>query len=139
MVQTDDWGWTGTGVLVAVAAGLVAVGLFVRRSRRVANPLFPLDLFQINGVRWGNVGLLAFSTGFAIAFFGNVQFLTGVWGWSVLKAGFAIAPGPLLVAVVAPFAGRFAARHGQRTLLLPGGLVLGCGALLLLPGPTSTR
>jgi EmrB/QacA subfamily drug resistance transporter len=132
VVQTDDWGWTGSGVLVAVAAGLVAVGLFVLRSRRVANPLFPLNLFQINGVRWGNVGLLAFSTGFALAFFGNVQFLTGVWGWSVLKAGFAIAPGPLLVAVVAPFAGRFAARHGQRTLLLPGGLVLGCGALLLI-------
>jgi EmrB/QacA subfamily drug resistance transporter len=132
VVQTDDWGWTGTGVLVAGIAGLVAIGLFVLRSRRVVNPLFPLGLFRINAVRWGNVGLLAFSTGFAIAFFGNVQFLTGVWGWSVLKAGFAIAPGPLLVAVVAPFAGRFAARHGQRALLLPGGLVLGCGALLLL-------
>lgn len=131
VVQTDDWGWTSTGVLVAGLGGLVAVGVFLLRSARVANPLFPLGLFRINGVRWGNVGLLAFSTGFSIAFFGNVQFLTGVWNWSVLKAGFAIAPGPLLVAVVAPFAGRLAARHGQRALLLPGGLVLGCGALLL--------
>jgi EmrB/QacA subfamily drug resistance transporter len=132
VVQTDEWGWTGTGVLVAGIAGLVAVGLFVLRSGRVAHPLFPLDLFRIDAVRWGNVGLLAFSTGFAVAFFGNVQFLTGVWGWSVLKAGFAIAPGPLLVAVVAPFAGRLAARHGQRALLVPGGLVLGSGALLLM-------
>jgi MFS family permease len=83
-------------------------------------------------VRWGNVGLLTFSTAFAIAFFGNVQFLTGVWGWSVLKAGFAIAPGPLVVAVLAPVAGRIAARRGQRALLVPGGLVLGLGALWLI-------
>jgi MFS family permease len=132
VVQTDQWGWTGTGTLLAVAAGMLAIGLFVVRSRRVTNPLFPLELFRINGVRWGNVGLLAYATGFAVAFFGNVNFLTGVWGWSVLRAGFAIAPGPLLVALLAPVAGRLAARYGQRSLLLPGGLVFCCGALWLL-------
>lgn len=132
VVQTDEWGWAAAGTLGAVAAGALAVGGFVARSRQVANPLFPLQLFAINGVRWGNVGLLAFSTSFAMVFFGNVQFLTGVWGWSVLKAGFAIAPGPLLVAVVAPVAGRIAARRGQRALLLPGGLAFGSGALWLL-------
>ena len=132
VVQTDEWGWTATGVLFAFAAGALALGIFLRRSSRIRNPLFPLELFQINGFRWGNIGLLAFSTAFALAFFGNVQFLTGVWGWSVLRSGFAIAPGPMSVAVLAPFAGRFAARHGQRALLLPGGLVFGCGALWLL-------
>ncbi|HEY8544231.1 MAG TPA: MFS transporter [Acidimicrobiales bacterium] len=132
VVQTEDWGWLSTGSLVAVAAGALAIAAFVRRSRRVAAPLFPLELFSIDGVRWGNVGLLVYSTAFAMAFFGNVQFLTGVWGWSVLKAGFAIAPGPLLVAVLAPVAGRLAARRGQRALLVPGGLVYGTGALWLL-------
>jgi EmrB/QacA subfamily drug resistance transporter len=132
VVQTDEWGWTATGVLLAFVAGALALGIFLRRSSRIRNPLFPLELFQINGFRWGNVGILAFSMAFALVFFGNVQFLTGVWGWSVLKSGFAIAPGPLSVAVLAPFAGRFAARHGQRALLLPGGLVFGSGALWLL-------
>ena len=132
VVQTEEWGWLATGSLGAVALGALAVTAFLVRSRRVANPLFPLELFSINGVRWGNVGLLAFSTAFAMAFFGNVQFLTGVWGWSVLKAGFAIAPGPLVVAVLAPVAGRIAARRGQRALLLPGGLVYGTGAVWLL-------
>jgi len=132
VVQTDEWGWTGTGSLVAFALGLAALAVFLLRSARVANPLFPLDLFQLNGVRWGNIGLLAFSTAFAVMFFGNVQFLTGVWHWSVLRAGFAIAPGPLVVAVLAPIAGRFAARHGQRLLLLPGGLLYASGAVWLL-------
>ncbi len=49
-----------------------------------------------------------------------------------MKAGFAIAPGPLVVAVLAPVAGRIAARRGQRALLLPGGLVYGTGAVWLL-------
>lgn len=132
VVQTEEWGWLGAGSLGAVAAGALAIGGFLARSRRVASPLFPLELFAINGVRWGNVGLLAFSTAFAMAFFGNVQFLTGVWDWSVLKAGFAIAPGPLVVAVLAPVAGRIAARRGQRALLLPGGLVYATGAVWLL-------
>jgi MFS family permease len=98
----------------------------------VANPLFPLELFRINGVRWGNLGMFTFAAVFTMAFFGNVQFLTGVWDWSVLKAGFAIAPGPLSVAVLAPLAGRIAARRGQRLLLVPGGLVYGAGALWML-------
>jgi EmrB/QacA subfamily drug resistance transporter len=131
VVQTDEWGWADPGSLGSIVAGAAAVAVFVTRSRRVANPLFPLELFAINGVRWGNAGLLAYSTAFAMAFFGNVQFLTGVWGWSVLKAGFAIAPGPLLVSVLAPVAGRVAARRGQRALLLPGGLAFGSGALWL--------
>ena len=132
VVQTDEWGWTGSGTLGAMIGGALAIAVFLLRSRRVANPLFPLDLFRINGVRWGNVGLLAFSSSFALAFFGNVQFLTGAWGWSVLKSGFAIAPGPLSVAVLAPFAGRIAARRGQRLLLVPGGLIYACGPLWLL-------
>ncbi|HMG41378.1 MAG TPA: DHA2 family efflux MFS transporter permease subunit [Acidimicrobiales bacterium] len=132
VVQTDEWGWTSAGSLGAMAGGALAVAVFLWRSSRVANPLFPLELFRINGVRWGNLGMFTFAAVFTMAFFGNVQFLTGVWDWSVLKAGFAIAPGPLSVAVLAPLAGRIAARRGQRLLLVPGGLVYGAGALWML-------
>jgi len=132
VVQTDEWGWTSSGCLVAFGVAVAAIAGFVARSQRVPNPIVPLELFRLNGFRWGNVGIFAFSTAFALAFFGNVQFLTGVWHWSVLKAGFAIAPGPLTVAVLAPVAGRIAARRGQRLLLIPGGLVLACGALWLI-------
>jgi MFS family permease len=71
-------------------------------------------------------------------FFGNIQFLTGVWGWSVLRAGFAVAPGPLIVALLAPVAGRIAARRGQRALLLPGGLIYAAGPTWLLLHATVT-
>jgi MFS family permease len=43
-----------------------------------------------------------------------------------------MTPGPLVVAVLAPFMGRIAAARGQRPLLVPGGLVTAAGALWLL-------
>jgi len=53
-----------------------------------------------------------------------------VWGWSVLKTGFAIAPAPLLTAFVSPPAGRIAERIGNGPLLTIGG-VFGAAGLSL--------
>jgi MFS family permease len=64
-----------------------------------------------------------FGTAFSALFFGSILFLTEVWGWSILEAGFGVAPGPLMVAVVAPRAGSLAGRVGQRPILLLGGLL----------------
>jgi MFS family permease len=53
-----------------------------------------------------------------------------VWGWSVLKTGFAIAPAPLLTAFVSPPAGRVAERIGNGPILTIGG-ILGASGLAL--------
>jgi MFS family permease len=65
-------------------------------------------------------------------FLSSILFLTSVWGWSILRAGFGVAPGPLLVAVLAPQMGRVAARIGQRPLLVAGGLAFAVGGLYRL-------
>lgn len=131
VVQSDAWGWVEPSTIAVIAGGLAIVAFFVARSRRVAEPLVDLALFEINGFRWANIGMFAFAIAFSAMFFSNIQMLTSVWGWSVLKAGAAISPGPAIVAVVAPFAGRLAGRVGQRRLLVPGGLVYGAGSLWL--------
>ena len=65
-------------------------------------------------------------------FFGSILFLTDVWGWSVLQAGFGVAPGPVVVGLVAPRAGKLAGRIGQRPLLIAGGALFAtCGLLRL--------
>jgi EmrB/QacA subfamily drug resistance transporter len=132
VVQSDNWGWVDTRTVASIAGGAAVIGAFVLRSRRVAEPLVDLDMFRINGFRWGNLGMVAFAIAFSAMFFGNIQWLTNVWGWSVLKAGAAISPGPAIVAIVAPFAGRAAARYGQRRILIPGGLIYASGALWLV-------
>jgi MFS family permease len=78
-----------------------------------------------------NGGTLMFASAFYALILGNVLFLTQVWGYSVLKAGFAITPGPLMAALFAGPAGRLADRFGQRAVVFPGGLVYAAGAFLL--------
>jgi EmrB/QacA subfamily drug resistance transporter len=124
LVKTGEWGWTSPSTIAAIGIGLAVLATFVQRCRMVANPLIDLRLFELRGFRWGNLGMLIFSISFNAMFFTNVQFLVRVWGYSILEAGLAISPGPLTVAVLAPFLGRYAAKVGQRRLLIPGGLLL---------------
>jgi EmrB/QacA subfamily drug resistance transporter len=132
IVQTDEWGW-GSGrfiVCEVIAASLIAV--FVRRCATVANPVLDLTLFESQSFRWANAATLIFATGFSAMFLGNVLFLTGVWHYSIVRAGLAISVGPLIVAVTAPLFGKLAGRVGQRRLLIPGGLLWGLSGLLLI-------
>ena len=57
----------------------------------------------------------------------NVLFLTGVWRYSVLQAGLALTPGPLVAVLVAPPASRLVLRIGHRPVLVAGGLWWGGG------------
>ena len=82
--------------------------------------------------------MIIYAIGFNAMFLGNVLFLTRVWDYSILRAGLAISVGPLIVAVTAPLFGRLAGRIGQRTLLVPGGLLWAAGGALLLARATTT-
>ena len=59
----------------------------------------------------------------------NVLFLTEVWGYSTLKAGLAITPGPLVVAALSRSTGALAARVGYRPVLVGGSLVFAAAQL----------
>lgn len=132
MVRGGEWGWTSGATLGALAAGLAVLALFVAQQSRSAAPTIDLALFSVRNFRWGNAATMAFGLAFTAMFLSSILFLTGVWGWSVLRAGFGIAPGPLLVAVLAPQMGRLAARFGQRPLVLTGGLAFAIGGVYRL-------
>jgi EmrB/QacA subfamily drug resistance transporter len=138
IVLTDEWGWLDVRFGITVVVSAVLIAAFVWRCSVVANPLLDLALFESRSFRWANGGLLVFSIGFNAMFLGNVLFLTQVWEYTVLRAGMAIAVGPLIVAVTAPLFGRLAGRIGQRALLLPGGLVWAAGGLWLISRATAT-
>lgn len=129
LVRGEDWGWTSTTTLAVILAGLAVLVVFLGHQARTAAPTIDLSLFTIRNFLWGNVGTIAFGTAFTAMFLSSILFLTDVWQWSILKAGFGVAPGPLMVAVLAPFMGRFAARIGQRPLLMTGGVLYALGAV----------
>ena len=132
LVRGEDWGWASGGVIGSLLAGVLVIAIFLLHQRRSAAPTIDLALFAIRNFRWGNLATMVFAVAFTAMFLSSILFLTEVWGWSILKAGFGVAPGPLSVAVLAPFMGKLAVRVGQRPLLLAGGALYAIGGLLRL-------
>jgi EmrB/QacA subfamily drug resistance transporter len=130
IVKGEDWGWGSAEVVGSLAAGLVLVALCALRSTRHPAPVVELSLFRVRSFAVASGGVALFALGFYAVLLGNVLFLTEVWGWSILTAGFALTPGPLTAAIAAPIGGAISDRFGQRVVALPGGLLFAAGCLL---------
>jgi MFS family permease len=118
--QGGEHGFGHPLVLLAAAASPLLGAAFVARSARHPAPVLDLGLFRSRAFRVANLATLAYSMGFFAVLLGNILFLTEVWGYPIERAGMAVTPGPLVVALVSGFAGKAAARYGFRTVLVPG-------------------
>jgi EmrB/QacA subfamily drug resistance transporter len=139
IVKGPDWGWDSTRVILSIAAGALLLPLVILRSSRHPAPVIEPSLFRIRSFAVANVGMLLFSFAFYAVILANILFLTGVWGWSVLSAGFAVTPAPLMAAMAAPLAARAIGRVGQGPVAATGALFFAAGsawyALSLDPTP----
>ncbi|HZU74935.1 MAG TPA: DHA2 family efflux MFS transporter permease subunit [Acidimicrobiales bacterium] len=125
--EGSEWGWTDPRVLGAEAVAVVLGALFLRRCRHHDEPVLDLSLFRHRSFAVANAATLVYAMGFFAMLLGNILFLTGVWHYSILRAGLAVTPGPLVVAAVSGPAGRLASRHGFRPVLLSGFAVFAAG------------
>lgn len=130
LVQGDTWDWD-TRVIACFAAALVLGVAFVARSLRHRAPVIELDLFTSSEFSLANAANLVFYAGFGAFLLGNVLFLTEVWRYSVLEAGFALAPGPATAAVFAGISSRFADRLGPAAVGAPGGIIFAVAAAMM--------
>ena len=108
-------------------AGLVVGFIYLRRQRKEAVPLFPIDLLRIP------VFALSMSTSVAafcaqmLAYIALPFLLLEVYGRSHIEAGLLITAWPLAIVVMAPIAGKLIGRY-------PDGLLGGIGLGLLATG-----
>lgn len=138
ITRAESAGWASPVIIGTLLAGVACMAFFLWRSLRHPVPLFDLGLFRLRSYAAANFAAFVF----AVAFFDWLvllpTYLQRVWGWSVLEAGFAIAPSPLLSALLAPISGRIADRFGARPLLVLCGVsgAAGMTAHLLFTGLT---
>ena len=125
--EGTDWGWTSPAVLASAALAAALMAAFLFRSARHPEPVLDLRLFRSRSFTVANLATLLYAMGFFAVLLGNILFLTSVWGYSILLAGLAVTPGPLVVAVVAGPAGKLAGRIGFRPVLLVGFVVFASG------------
>jgi EmrB/QacA subfamily drug resistance transporter len=138
ITQGDEWGWSSWRVLGAFAIAALLGPLAVQRSRTHAAPAIDLKVFESRTVALANAATLAYAIGFFAMLLANVLFLTTVWHYSILKAGLAITPGPLVVATLSSTTGRLAARWGYRPVLMAGGIVFAMGELVAVTAVDAT-
>ncbi|HEX2577212.1 MAG TPA: MFS transporter, partial [Aquihabitans sp.] len=125
--EGTSWGWSDPRILVAFAVAAVTGAAFVVRARRHPEPLIDPGLFRERSFVAANTATFVYAAGFFAMLLGNILFLTGVWGYSIMRAGLAVTPGPLVVALIAGSAGKLAGRIGFRPVLLVGGACFAAG------------
>jgi hypothetical protein len=123
LVKAPDWGWGSAAFLGTVAGGVICGVAMVLRSRGHHSPVIELELLKSRTFSGAFAASILYYGGFGAFVLNSVEFLTGVWHYSAVRAGLAIGPGPLMVlpfaSLVAP---RLAARLGG-----PGRVaVIGC-------------
>ena len=132
LVKAPGWGWGSAGFLGLLAASVACGSAMVWRSRRHHSPVIELELLRSRTFSGAFAASILYYAGFGAFVLSAVEFLTGVWHYSAVEAGLAIAPGPLMVL---PFA-RVVAPRLTAVLGGPGRVaVIGClvnaGAQLL--------
>lgn len=125
--EGSTWGWSDPRIVVAIVAAIGISATFVRRSRRHPNPVVDLTLFADRSFVTANLATLVYAAGFFAMLLGNILFLTGVWHYSIMQAGLAVTPGPLIVAIVAGPAGKLSSRAGFRPVLAAGATCVAVG------------
>lgn len=122
------WGWLGEKTWACVVVSALFAAWFVARSKRLTNPLVPLDIFRARTVRVGVCGLIITGVAFYAVYWAFVQHTVNQWNWSIARAGVITAPTAFTSGLAAIATSRAAARFGQRPFIIIGsiGVVLSC-------------
>jgi EmrB/QacA subfamily drug resistance transporter len=132
LVKAPDWGWASAGFIGLLIASFACGWAVVARSRRHHSPVIELELLRSRTFSGAFLASILYYAAFGAFVLGSVEFLTGVWHYSAVRAGLAIAPGPLMVLpfarLVAP---RLALRFGGVGRVAVLGCAVGAAAQLL--------
>ena len=114
---------------MAFVVAAACTALTVHSSLHHRSPILDPKLLRIRGFLVSNLVTIAAGLGLYTYLLAHILWLHYIWGYSLLLAGLAVAPGAVVAALVAVPAGRLADRYGPRAVVVPGALVW-CGAYI---------
>jgi EmrB/QacA subfamily drug resistance transporter len=132
LVKAPDWGWGSPGFVGLLLASVACGAAMVVRSHRHHSPVIELGLLRSRSFSGAFAASILYYAAFGAFVLNSVEFLTGVWHYSAVRAGLAIGPGPLMVLPFARVAAPWlAARLGGPGRVAVIGCVVNAGAQLL--------
>lgn len=129
LVDAPRWGWTSPRTLGLVALAVLSSAYFVRRCANHAHPMVELHLLKVRPFAIANLGTFVFGAAFAIMLLSNSLWCQGIWHYSALRTGMAMAPGPAVVPVVTFASVRLVRRVGPGRVAAAGSLVFAVAML----------
>jgi EmrB/QacA subfamily drug resistance transporter len=129
LVKSDAWGWASPSTLGLIAAAVVLVALFIRRSARHPSPVIELHLLRRPMFAAATAANVVFGTAFGAMLLLVTLWCQDVWGWSALRTGLGVAPGPLLVPLLSIAAGPLARKAGPGPVAAAGCVIYAAGCV----------
>lgn len=123
IVQGDSWGWGSGRTVGAFVVSAACAALCVWSSTHHRSPVLDPQLLRIRAFLVSNLVTVACGLGLYCYLLAHILWLHFVWGYSLLLAGLAVAPGAAVAAVVSVPAGRLAERFGPRPVVATGALI----------------
>jgi EmrB/QacA subfamily drug resistance transporter len=132
LVKGAGWGWSSTATLASFGVAALGVLGFWFRSEHHPMPIVEPALLRVRAFAWSNVTSLLFSISFGAGLLGMILWTQEVWGYSALRTGLAIAPGPVMVPLFVALNQRFANRVRPGRVAASGNVLFALGTLLIL-------
>jgi EmrB/QacA subfamily drug resistance transporter len=125
-------GWSSPAVVGSFVGSVVLLPLLIQRSARHPEPLFDPRLFRIRSFAVANLAVALSMVGAFTSWVLWPIYLINVWHYSVWQVGLAFMVSPLVSGSMAVLGGRWADRHGFRSILAVGAAVGSLGHLWAL-------
>jgi EmrB/QacA subfamily drug resistance transporter len=129
LVKSDNWGWASPATIGLIVAAVALVALFVRRSARHPSPVIELHLLRRPTFATATAANVVFGAAFGAMLLLVTLWCQDVWGWSALRTGLGVAPGPLLVPFWSIAAGPLARRIGPGPVAAAGCAIYAAGCV----------
>jgi EmrB/QacA subfamily drug resistance transporter len=129
IIEAPGRGWTGTGTLAEIAAGLTALAVFAWWELRIAHPLVDLRIFSSRAFSTATASVTVIFFALFGSLFVLTQYLQLVHGYSPLSAGLRALPFALAIGAMSPLSPILASRFGTRLVISAGMALMGLGLL----------
>ena len=129
--EASSFSVTSPFVWAPLALGALFLALFVRRQKRVSEPLVSMEIFASRQYRAGFIAQNLLNASFMGVTLVVPLYVEGLCGGSALDAGVVLLPGTVAALLLNPLAGVLTDRVGVRPVALVSGAFLATGAVLM--------